>query len=177
MTAPHAHPVAPHRVWSWIQTGLGWLGCFLGVAAVGYLGECLEIRGFHQLFLIGSFGASAMLLYGAPSVPYSQPRNVLGGQVFSALVGVAVFQVLPSPLWLTGALAVTGSMVVMHLTRTLHPPGGATALIAALGDERIHALGYGYALVPVGAGALLMLLLALVINNLPRSRRYPLVWW
>ena len=65
----------------------------------------------------------------------------------------------------------------MLVTGTLHPPGGATALIAVTGGEGIRQLGYWYALVPCLAGACLMLLIALMVNNIPRSRRYPLYWW
>lgn len=172
-----AKAAAGHWVRSWLQMGLSWLGCFLSIGLLGYLGQWLALRGIDQLYLIGSFGASAVLVYGAPSTPYSQPRSVLGGQVLSALVGVAVYQAFTAPLWLMAALAVAGSMAVMQITRTLHPPGGATALIVLLGDERIHSLGYWFALAPVAASALTMLLLAILVNNLPRSRRYPLTWF
>ncbi|MFR9014303.1 MAG: HPP family protein, partial [Desulfovibrio piger] len=33
--------------------------------------------------LIGSFGASAVLLFAAPDSPLSRPRNLLGGHFFS----------------------------------------------------------------------------------------------
>lgn len=36
----------------------------------------------------GSFGASSVLIYGAPSSPMAQPRNFIGGHLVSALVGV-----------------------------------------------------------------------------------------
>lgn len=160
----------------WLLAGLSWLGSLLGLGCVGYLGDWLALRGIDMVFLIGSFGASAVLLYAAPSVPYSQPRNVLGGQVFSAFVGVTVYQLLPVPLWLGAALAVTIAIGVMQITRTLHPPGGGSALIAVLGDDQVHALGYWYVLSPVAIGTLLMLAVALLVNNLPRSRRYPLTW-
>jgi CBS-domain-containing membrane protein len=65
----------------------------------------------------------------------------------------------------------------MHLTRTLHPPGGATALIASLGSVEITRLGYWYVVIPATIGPLLLLLVALVVNNLPRSRRYPEYWF
>ncbi len=64
----------------------------------------------------------------------------------------------------------------MHATKTLHPPGGATALIAVIGSGKIHALGYLYALIPAGLGAVIMLAVALIVNNIPRSRRYPEFW-
>ena len=65
----------------------------------------------------------------------------------------------------------------MHATKTLHPPGGATALIAVISGAKVHNLGYLYALMPVGAGALIMLAVALLVNNLAPRRRYPEFWW
>ena len=64
----------------------------------------------------------------------------------------------------------------MHLTKTLHPPGGATALIAVIGSDGIHSLGYLYVLILVALGACIMLLIALIINNIPENRRYPEFW-
>jgi CBS-domain-containing membrane protein len=66
----------------------------------------------------------------------------------------------------------------MLLTRTLHPPAGATALIAVLGPQKVYALGYGYPFFPVLAGAALMVLVALVCNNLSASEEwsYPVTW-
>ncbi len=55
-----------------------------------------------------------------------------------------------------------------------HPMAGATALIAVIGSDQVHALGYLYALIPAGTGA--MLLIALAVNNLPRKRCYPEFW-
>ena len=69
------------------------------------------------------------------------------------------------------------AIAAMHATKTLHPPGGATALIAVIGTEKIHALGYLYAVIPAGLGALLMLIVALLVNNIPKNRRYPVCWW
>lgn len=82
----------------------------------------------------------------------------------------------PEQLWLAASLAVSTSIALMHLTKTLHPPGGATALIAVIGDYKIHALGYLYVLTPAGTGAIIMLTVALLINNIPKKRRYPEFW-
>ena len=129
------------------------------------------------IMIIGSFGASAVLIYGAIKSPLAQPRNLLGGHVISALIGVTAFKLFEPNLWLAGALAVATSIAVMHATKTLHPPGGATALIAVISGAKVQNLGYLYALVPVGAGALIMLAVALLINNLAPRRRYPEFWW
>lgn len=77
------------------------------------------------------------------------------------------------------ALAVALSIVAMHATRTLHPPGGATALIAVSGSSNSHMLGYSFVLSPVALGALIMLLVALLINNLSGNpkRHYPVYWF
>jgi CBS-domain-containing membrane protein len=152
-----------------------WIGAFLGIAAVAYCNFNL-LSATDAIMIIGSFGASAVLIYGAIKSPLAQPRNFIGGHLFSALVGVASYQCFSSNLWLASALAVATAIAIMHATKTLHPPGGATALIAVIGSQRIHDLGYYYVLVPVGIGALIMLVVALAVNNIPRSRKYPDFW-
>jgi len=79
--------------------------------------------------------------------------------------------------WLASAFAVATAIAVMHATKTLHPPGGATALIAVIGSEKIHDLGFWYILVPVGVGVVIMLIVALIVNNLAKNRRYPEYWY
>lgn len=153
-----------------------WLGAFLGIAAVA-IPHYRLLDGSDFILVIGSFGASAVLLYGAPKSPLAQPRNLLGGHVLSALIGVFCFQVFHGETWLAAALAVATAIAVMHATRTLHPPGGATALIAVIGGEQVHGLGYLYALLPAASGAVIMLLVALLINNIARTRKYPEFWF
>ncbi|MBF0446329.1 MAG: HPP family protein [Magnetococcales bacterium] len=153
-----------------------WLGSFLGIALVAILNYHLLAES-DAVLLIGSFGASAVLIFGAVSAPLAQPRNLIGGHFVSAIVGVTMFQMFGNTLWLAAALAVSLAIALMHITRTLHPPGGATALIAVIGSGKIHALGYTYAIIPVTTGALLMLLVALIVNNIPNKRQYPKYWW
>lgn len=153
-----------------------WIGAFFGIGAVAFINYNL-LSESDLIMLIGSFGASAVLLYGAPKSPLAQPRNLLGGHVISALIGVACYQMLASHLWLAAALAVATAIGVMHLTKTLHPPGGATALIAVMGSPKIYALGYMYAIFPAAIGACIMLVIALLINNIPQTRKYPEFWW
>lgn len=131
----------------------------------------------EQGLLIGSMGASVMLIFGAPATPFAQPRNVIGGHVVSALVGVFVQQHLGFEPWMAAAFAVSFAIVAMHLTATLHPPGGATALIAVIGSPELKTFGYEYALFPVGISAVVLVLVGVLINNISRRRRYPLHWW
>jgi len=152
-----------------------WVGAVCGVSAVAYV-SAEFLHGTDYTLIIGSFGASAVLIYGAINSPLAQPRNFVGGHVLSACVGVASWQLI-HPEWIAAAVAVATAIAVMHLTKTLHPPGGATALIAVIGSAKIHALGWMYVLVPVASGVLLMLMIALVCNNIPRNRQYPQFWW
>jgi len=153
-----------------------WIGAFLGIGAVSYINYNM-LEGTDLVMVIGSFGASAVLIYGAIDVPLAQPRNLVGGHIVSALAGVTCYKLLQPNLWLAGAVAVATAIAFMHATKTLHPPGGATALIAVIGSEKIHALGYLYTIIPAGMGATIMLVVALLVNNIPRSRRYPEFWF
>jgi len=166
---------SPPKV-SLVEVLWSWVGSFLGIAAVSLIHyNILDRSGL--VMIIGSFGASAVLIYGAIRSPLAQPRNLIGGHVLSAIIGVTAFKLLGQQPWLAASIAVSTSIALMHLTKTLHPPGGATALIAVIGSDSIHNLGYLYVLMPAALGAMVMLLIALVVNNIPKNRRYPEFWW
>ena len=149
-----------------------WTGSFLGVAACGFL-SIAYFEPMDLLLIIGSFGASAVLVYAAIKSPLAQPRNLMGGHIISALIGVACYKLFGGTIWMAAALGVSLAIVAMLLTKTLHPPGGATALIAVIGSKNVHDLGFLYAVFPAGAGALILLIIALIVNNLAKERRYP----
>ena len=148
------------------------LGAFIGICLISFFQNDLLGRE-ENIFLIGSFGASSVLVYGAIQSPLSQPRNLIGGHFICALVGVTIYKIFPDIIWLTAPLAVAFSIVFMQITKTLHPPGGATALIAVIGSEKIKALGFLYVLSPVLTGSLILFLVALVFNNITPERMYP----
>ncbi len=153
-----------------------WIGGFLGIGGVAWV-NWMFLTGTDAVLMIGSLGASAVLVYGAVRSPLAQPRNLVGGHVVSALVGVTAWKLLLFAPGLAAAGAVATAIAAMHLTRTLHPPGGATALIAVIGSERIHDLGYFYVVVPAFLGPVLLLVVGLLVNNIPSSRRYPEIWF
>lgn len=156
---------AKEHFWSFI-------GSFFGIGLIAFL-QSKVLLSQDNVLLIGSFGASSVLVYGAIQSPLSQPRNLIGGHVISALVGVTIQQLLPDLLWLSAPLAVSASIVLMQITKTLHPPGGATALIAIIGSEKIKALGYWYVLSPVLTGVLILFMTAVIFNNMTPERSYP----
>lgn len=153
------------------------VGSFLGILAIYFIGHLQGLQLEDNLFLVSSFGASAVLLYAIPASPFAQPRNLLIGHTLSAFVGVSCAILLKEHIAIAAAAAVSISIMLMHLSRSLHPPGGASALIAVIGSNNIHDLGYTYIVAPIGLGALLLLLIALLINNISPHRRYPQYWF
>jgi CBS domain-containing membrane protein len=148
------------------------LGSFIGIGFIAYM-QSKSLLHSDVVYLIGSFGASSVLVYGIIQSPLAQPRNLVGGHLVCAIVGVTVAKFVPDILWLTAPLAVSLSIVLMQVTKTLHPPGGATALIAVIGSPKIKMLGYWYVLYPVLSGVLILLIVALIFNNMTSNRSYP----
>lgn len=148
------------------------IGSFIGIGILAYI-QSIHFSGNDAVYLIGSFGASSVLVYGIIQSPFSQPRNLVGGHVISAFIGVTVHKLAPDIIWIAAPLAVSFAIIFMQITKTLHPPGGATALIAVIGTEKVKALGYWYVFSPVLVGTLVLLLTALIFNNMTSTRSYP----
>ncbi len=124
------------------------------------------------LVIVPSLGASAVLIFAAPHSPFAQPWAVLGGHLFSAVVGVACWKLVPNAT-LSAGLAVGLAIGVMHLTRSLHPPGGATALAAVIGGATVHDLGFTYVVNPIALNCAIILAVGVVFNYAFAWRRYP----
>ena len=145
--------------------GLAFLGGFLAIAVITLLAQ-----GLHIALVLGSFGASCVLVFGYPDVPFSQPRNVIAGHVLSTLVGLACVHLLGAHGW-SAALAVGSAIALMMLTRTVHPPAGSNPVIVFLMQP-----GWDFALFPTLSGAVLLVLVALVFHNVTRPARWPKYW-
>ncbi len=145
---------------------LAWLGAFLGIGTVSLLSLVYKMP-----FIVPSLGASAVLVYGIPDAPLAQPRNVILGHTISASIGVICYTIFGLAWW-SAALATAMAVGVMLATKTVHPPAGATALIAVLTKATPI-----YILTPVGAGALVLVLVGLLTNNLSPNRSYPKYWF
>ena len=124
-------------------------------------------------YLLAAMGASTVLLLGAPHSPFSQPWSFAGGHMVSAAIGITCALYLQN-IYLAAGLAVGLSIVAMYYLRCIHPPGGATALLTVIGDQKIHAMGYHFIIMPVLANVAILLLVALLINRLILRRQYPL---
>ncbi|CAO2657948.1 Nn.00g072080.m01.CDS01 [Neocucurbitaria sp. VM-36] len=173
-----------------LPPSLTWVVCLWGfLGAFGGLSVILAIFGHAEYFrsravppIVASFGASAILCYGAIDVPLAQPRSLIFGHFFSGLTGVIVatifqFNLTDDPFprlqWLAASLATAIALVVMHLTKTTHPPAGATALLPCI-DQHIWALRW-YFLPVLLLSSSIVLVTALLTNNI--QRQYPKFWF
>jgi CBS domain-containing membrane protein len=147
------------------------IGAFIGILLTSLLTYFIEGNASSIPYLIAPMGASAVLLFAVPSSPLAQPWSIVGGNMLAAFIGVTCTMWI-SNLALAAALAVSVSIFAMFVLRCLHPPSGAVALIAVLGGSSIHSQGYGFVISPVGVNSLLLLITAIIFNNITR-RPYP----
>jgi CBS-domain-containing membrane protein len=147
------------------------------ISAVGGFIGILVVILVSQLFvggtnLVPSIGATAVLLFAAPHGQLAQPWNVAAGHVISAVIGVTCAIWIPD-ITLAAAAGVGIAIGVMHLMRCIHPPGGATALVAVVGGEQVRELCYQFVMMPVLINVLAILLVAWLFNGLFKGRHYP----
>jgi len=140
------------------------LGATLGIGVTALL--CHAFGG-AAAWLVAPIGASAVLVFGVPASPLAQPWAVVGGNTLSALVGIACVHAIKRPE-LAAAVAVGAAIALMFAARCLHPPGGAVALLVALGGVTDP----GFALYPVLINSLLLASAGMAYNNATR-RPYP----
>ncbi|BAT53063.1 hypothetical protein NOS3756_20220 [Nostoc sp. NIES-3756] len=148
-----------HIFWSWC-------GSFIGIAATAYL----SVKTNSPL-LMAPFGATSVLIFGIPDSPLAQPRNVIGGNFVAALVSLTILHLFGSEPWAMG-MAVATAIGMMQLTHTLHPPSGAVALVVMMTKA-----SWQFLLTPALEGSIILVLCAVVFNNLANERTYPKYWY
>lgn len=140
-------------------------GAFLAIAVLALFAQQSGLA-----LMMGSFGASCIMVFGFSDVPFAQPRNVIAGHLLATLTGL-IFLHLAGPQWWSMALAVAIAIAVMMATRTTHPPAASNPVIVML----IHP-GWDFLVTPTLLGAVLIVLVALVYNNLHPEKQYPKYW-
>lgn len=144
------------------------IGLLGGTISIGILAWLTEFS--DSLWLMAPFGASCVLAFGVWDAPLSQPRNIIGGHLVSTLVGLTMYHLFGNNLWVL-ALGVGLSISLMHLTRTTHPPAGADPIIVILAGS-----SWSFLWTPVLVGSLVIVITALLVNNLDKQRKYPTYW-
>lgn len=150
-------PTQPRAPWSAILIAA--LAGALTITVLSLTGDAVGTP-----ILIAAFGSSCVLVFLLPDAPLSQPINVVGGHMVSALCGVVAHAFLPTAWWSLG-LAVGAAMAAMAALRIIHPPAGGTPIAILLAHE-----GWGYLLTPVLAGSLILTACALLYRALTSSR-------
>lgn len=167
----------PHAALQWPIT---FAATVAGLCLVGGIGNYAPgIVEWHPPVVIASLGASAVLDFNTIKSPLAQPRNSVIGNTLAALCGVCIaklFQLnsnFDNIQWVSGAVGCALASWVMSLANTIHPPGGATALLAS---TEMHIIAMGWRYVPIVLfDSVLMICVALIFNNL--FRQYPVYWW
>ena len=142
-----------------------WVGGFIAIALLALSSDALS-----AVLVLGSFGASCVLVFGFPDAPFSQPRNVVLGHGLSSLIGLGCLFLL-GPHWWAMAIAVGTAIALMMLTRTVHPPAGSNPVIVFLTLP-----GWDFLFFPSIAGAVIIVLVALIYNNVRGGVSYPQYW-
>jgi CBS domain-containing membrane protein len=146
-------------------------GALIGIAFTAAATEWLLGPGGGIPLLVAPMGASAVLLFAVPASPLAQPWSIIGGNLVSAVVGVACARCIADPAH-AAAVAVALSVCLMFALRCVHPPSGAVALTAVLGGPAIHALGFGFVFEPIAIQSVALLVAAIVYHALT-GHRYP----
>ncbi|GGB27782.1 hypothetical protein GCM10011380_16760 [Sphingomonas metalli] len=155
----------------WPDRAIACAGAAIGIALTMIVCGGVPMTAADLPIIVAPLGASAVLVFAVPASPLAQPWPVVGGNILSTLVGVAVFAAVPNPPVAAG-LAVGLAILVMSLLRCLHPPGGAAALTAVIGSQSIHAAGFAFAFAPVGINSIALVTLGMVFHRWT-GRAYP----
>jgi CBS domain-containing membrane protein len=150
---------------------LACVGACVAIALVGLQGALVHGDSAWLPWIVAPVGASAVLVFAVPASPMAQPWPVIGGNGLSALCGAAVARVIHNET-IAAAAAVGLAIAVMSLSRSLHPPGGAAAMTAALGGTMVDAQGWLFPLVPLAMNAAALVLLGWAFHRFSRHA-YP----
>lgn len=144
-------------------------GLIGGIAGIGATSLLTQLAGVP--LLMAPFGATCVLLFAAPQAPLAQPRNVIGGHVVAAAVGLAIITAFGSGMWQL-AVGVGVAIALMQVLRVVHPPAGANPLVVLTAG--VH--DWGFLFTPVFAGSVILVVIALFINNIGRTKEWPHYW-
>ena len=122
--------------------------------------------------LLASLGGTTLFLFALSTTPAAQPRSVFGGHLFSSLIGIVFYQIFGDAIWVS-AMAVVATVVVLLITRTVHPPAGANPLIMV----QAHA-DFTYLLTAVLVGIIIISVVAWCWSRIGFGKsKYPVFWW
>ncbi len=144
---------------------LAGLGGFIAIAAIALMADYAG-----AILILGSFGASCVIVFALTDTPLAQPRNVIAGHFLSSFSGLLYLNLFGSHWWAL-ALSVATAIIVMMVCRVVHPPAGSNPVIIFMTVPR-----WDFLIFPTLAGACLLVVVAIIYNNLIRKNKYPKYW-
>lgn len=148
------------------QIIIGLIGGIAGIGAIAYLTQLAGVP-----LLMAPFGATCVLLFAAPGAPLAQPRSVIGGHLIATLVGLAVMNLAGAGPWQM-AVGVGLAIALMQISRAVHPPAGANPIVVLTAGIQ----DWSFVLTPVLAGSIILVLIAVLINNAGQQKHWPAYW-
>lgn len=155
LRALNAHPIPKALI-----AGLGACLCIYVIALGGDLSPA-------YLGVMAPFGATMVILFALPQSPLAQPRNIIGGHILTALLGVLMahyVEITPLTLGIAAGLGV----ILMMLSNTLHPPAGANPLLIMMTGAT-----WDFVFNPVLTGSLLIVLIGWGYHRFISGTQYP----
>jgi CBS-domain-containing membrane protein len=146
-----------------LLAGIGASGCITGLSFISSQA--------NAIWLMAPFGATMVILFGLPSSPLAQPRNIILGHVITAAIGLIVAYFF-GVNEMTLGLAVGLSVIAMMLTNTIHPPAGANPLVIMLAGE-----SWSFLITPVATGALTIVCFGYLYHRTISRQQYPQKWF
>jgi CBS domain-containing membrane protein len=147
------------------------LGAFLGLLVSGFTTGMFMTDQAAIGILVAPMGASAVLLFGAPTSPFAQPWSILAGNTVALLSGLIILLAVDDVV-LAASLAVSLTIGLMFFSNCIHPPSGAVALTVILSQPTISEFGYHAVVAPISLNSLILLSMAVLFNNLS-GKKYP----
>lgn len=149
------------------------LALIAGVGASGCIFTLAMLTDFELpgLMLMAPFGATMVIVFALPESPLAQPRNVFFGHMLAALVGLIMLHFAGvNPVTL--ALGVGLAVALMMLAGVIHPPAGANPLLIMMTGP-----SWDFLLLPVMAGAAVIIVFALIYHRYVSGTTYPQRWF
>ena len=156
---------------------LGGIGAGITIGILAYITFQSVIAGTNYgLWLAASFGSSVVVVFGYPENEFAQPKNVLLGHLLCALVGiifVTLFNITQdrSIFFIAIGLAVGISVMLMMAFKITHPPAGGNTIVVMLTQDSFQFLVF-----PIMAGAITIIIGAVIYNRFILKKNYPLKW-
>ena len=131
----------------------------------------LTFKANFGVFLVFSFGSSALIIFVFYDSEFAQPKNIFFGHLISIIIGFLINRLVGISFVSLG-LSVGVCVSVMMYLKIVHPPAAANPLIALFAD-----ISYDFIIFPVITGSIVLILFSFFINRLVLRREYPKKWF